>query len=362
MVYHGDQEQETGKQPSKEDFSGVVYREDQSRTKVNFEDQSRFTARGTKPKTPIVGNTTFLNLDGINIRILDGLKAGQSMADLSRQEHLSKMAISKRVKKLVKAGLLIEKKTWPKTFDVLPELHEFSVQDLIAGVRIHQFQINMRVMATGKRYNVIKRSFKRVRMTNWDKYIFQHKHVSIQLNETKRPNIQAHVTAAGRTIDDAYKNAEKKAFKLRNELEAHFPLVLANPTYKPVNELNFMSDYVTGVWTEKQMDILQSVYYDKSDPDAIFETKNVDTARKFLEVMNTHDNIKKDLESHKNEVDKKLETLQDPRGSQVNELKQQIQEMRDDISQLTSAVSSLVKTMTSLASSQPTTPKGGLYR
>ena len=359
VVYRGDQEQEPGKQPSTAEFSGVVYREDQSRTKVNFEDQSRFTARGTDVEGPKVGNTILLNLDPINIRILDGLKVGQSMADISRQEHVSKMAISKRVKKLVKAGLLVEKKTWPKTFEVLPELHECSAKDLIGGIRIHQFQIIMRVLATEKRFNQMKRGFKQVRLEHWTKYIFYHQYVTLQFNESKRPNIQAHITAAGRTVKDAYDNAEKKAFKLRDDLEAKFPLVLANPIYKPVNELNFMRDYVTGFWNPEQMDILQSVYYDKSDPDAIFETKNVDTVRKFLEVMNTHDNIKKDLEDHKAQVEKKLEGIKD----KDPDLRQQIKEMREDLSQLTQAVSSLVKTMTALQSSPGKEPKteGGLY-
>jgi hypothetical protein len=279
--------------------------------------QQAGSAGGLSPGLDIQ-DPRLVSLPQFDIDILHGLKAGESQASIARDKGVSRAAIAQHVKKMIDGHVLVENPTWPRSYEILPEISKTMDDPAIMILRAHKVDVRFDRLAKLPGYDDFLKLCKHVNM-NWDQYRFVYKYVNFQISETKTPNVFCHVTAAGRTSQEIEQNAWEKALQLQDWIQDHAHVVLALPA------INIDESEITLQYTSKQgFDVYKETYNDKSDPAAILETKTRLAREKGLDMIPDAINNQKEIRAEQQAMKAELGTLKRNNGEASEDVKQAI--------------------------------------
>ncbi len=297
----------------------------------------------------------FENLDQSDLDLVRGLLGGETQASIAKARQVKRSTIHKQVKRLTGIGILIEKPTWPRTYELLPELKAMQLKVLKAGMRVHHTRVRMDILFTAPIYYQILPTLKQIHgVQNWNKYHVTHNYVTFEINETKTPNITFVLTCAGRSSHEAKENLLEKVIQARDWLEDHLHVTLGDAEYKKINE----KDRPHAVFlkcTDAQLERYKQVWNDRSDPAAegvageMVVDPDLSQADAMLDALNGHENLQEEVKVLESKLETKITSIEHDAQRNNVDLKKDLDNLRGDVATLTRTISTLVQQIQFLA-------------
>jgi len=200
-------------------------------------------------------------IDQTDQNILDLISRGLIQAQIAARLKKSRQAISKRIKRLVKLGILIDLDTYPRFYKINPNFLKIDKKKKLC-VECHDVRVKLNVKSNFRQFEKFRSKIqKSVDLKHWTKKYLNINNVNFEIT-TKA--IIFHLTGIGETSQDAIDNAKTKAVEVRDYLQKRFNLKLEFPIFHE-NQI----DYTLLKIPHDNYQKLRKLWNDKSHPELL---------------------------------------------------------------------------------------------